>query len=28
MDTMNLWIENTPEDLRKMLKKVDVLTVN
>ena len=28
MDTMNLWIENTPEDLRKMLTKVDVLTVN
>ena len=28
MDTMNLWIENTPDDLRKMLTKVDVLTVN
>ncbi len=28
MDTMNLWIENTPDDLRKMLTRVDVLTVN
>lgn len=28
MDTMNLWIENTPDDLRKMLARVDVLTIN
>ncbi len=28
MDTMNLWIENTPDDLRKMLTRVDVLTIN
>jgi len=27
MDTMNLWIENTPDDLRKMLTRVDVLTI-
>ncbi len=28
LDTMNLWIENTPEDLAKILKRVDVLLVN
>ncbi len=28
LDTMNLWIENTPEDLAKVLAKVDVLLVN
>ena len=28
LDTMNLWIETTPDDLRKVLAKVDVLLVN
>ncbi len=28
LDTMNLWIENTPEDLAAILKRVDVLLVN
>nr|MEE4266634.1 PfkB family carbohydrate kinase [Candidatus Krumholzibacteria bacterium] len=28
LDTMNLWIETTPEDLKKVLRKVDVLLVN
>jgi len=28
LDTMNLWIETTPEDLSKVLAKVDVLLVN
>lgn len=28
LDTMNLWIENTPDDLREVLAKVDVLLVN
>ena len=28
LDTMNLWIENTPEDLAAVLAKVDVLLVN
>lgn len=28
LDTMNLWIENTPDDLRLVLAKVDVLLVN
>jgi sugar/nucleoside kinase (ribokinase family) len=28
LDTMNLWIETTPEDLKKVLSKVDVLLVN
>lgn len=28
LDTMNLWIETTPEDLQKVLAKVDVLLVN
>lgn len=27
-DTMNHWIENSPEDLRKILKKVDILIIN
>jgi sugar/nucleoside kinase (ribokinase family) len=27
-DTMNLWIENTPDDLRKVLERVDILIVN
>ncbi|MCP4571864.1 MAG: sugar kinase [bacterium] len=28
LDTMNLWIETTPDDLRAVLAKVDVLLVN
>jgi len=28
MDTMNYWIHNTPDDLRKTLKLVDILIVN
>lgn len=28
LDTMNLWIENTPEELARVLAKVDVLLVN
>ncbi len=28
LDTMNLWIETTPEDLRAILARVDVLLVN
>lgn len=28
LDTMNLWIENTLDDLKKVLAKVDVLLVN
>ncbi|MCP4292830.1 MAG: sugar kinase [bacterium] len=28
LDTMNLWIESTPDDLAKVLAKVDVLLVN
>lgn len=28
LDTMNLWIEKTPESLRQVLAKVDVLLVN
>ena len=28
LDTMNLWIEKTPESLRRVLAKVDVLLVN
>ncbi len=28
LDTMNLWIETTPEDLKAVLAKVDVLLVN
>ncbi len=28
LDTMNLWIETTPEDLRAVLKRVDILSVN
>lgn len=28
LDTMNLWIETTPEELRKILGKVDILLVN
>jgi fructose-1-phosphate kinase PfkB-like protein len=27
-DTMNLWIENTPDDLRKVLERVDILIIN
>ncbi|MCY4042470.1 MAG: PfkB family carbohydrate kinase [Candidatus Dadabacteria bacterium] len=27
-DTMNYWIENSPEDLRKILKKVNILIIN
>ncbi len=27
-DTMNLWIETTPEDLRKVLERVDILMIN
>jgi sugar/nucleoside kinase (ribokinase family) len=27
-DTMNLWIENTPDELREVLKRVDVLIIN
>ena len=28
MDTMNLWMDATMDDLKKMLKKVDLLTIN
>ena len=28
LDTMNLWIENTPEELKAILARVDVLLVN
>jgi sugar/nucleoside kinase (ribokinase family) len=28
LDTMNLWIENTPDELRTILARVDVLLVN
>ncbi len=28
LDTMNLWIETTPDELREVLKRVDVLLVN
>ncbi|MBC7186906.1 MAG: sugar kinase [Calditrichaeota bacterium] len=28
LDTMNYWIENTPAELRRTLKKVDVLIIN
>lgn len=28
VDTMNLWIENTLDDLKAMLKETDVLTIN
>ncbi len=28
MDTMNYWIEGTPDDLREVLKRVDVLLIN
>lgn len=28
LDTMNLWIEHTPDDLRRVLARVDVLTIN
>src|SRR6185295_19949628 len=27
-DTMNYWINNTPDDLREMLKHIDVLVIN
>jgi sugar/nucleoside kinase (ribokinase family) len=27
-DTMNLWIESTPDDLRKVLERVDILIIN
>ncbi len=28
LDTMNFWINNTPDDLRKVLKRIDILTIN
>jgi sugar/nucleoside kinase (ribokinase family) len=28
LDTMNLWIESTPDDLNKVIKKVDLLLIN
>jgi sugar/nucleoside kinase (ribokinase family) len=28
MDTMNFWMDNAMDDLRKVMKKVDVLTIN
>jgi sugar/nucleoside kinase (ribokinase family) len=28
MDTMNLWMDATMDDLKKMIKRVDVLTIN
>lgn len=28
MDTMNFWIEGTPDSLKKLLKKIDVLIIN
>ncbi len=28
MDTMNYWIENTPDDLKEIMKKVDVIALN
>lgn len=28
LDTMNFWIENTPEDLKKVLPMIDVLMIN
>ena len=28
MDTMNLWMDATMDDLKKMLKRVDLLTIN
>lgn len=28
MDTMNFWIEGTPDDLKKTLKRVDMLVIN
>lgn len=28
MDTMNFWIEGTPEDLKETLKRVDLLVIN
>lgn len=28
LDTMNLWIENTYDDLRTVLREVDILTIN
>jgi len=28
LDTMNLWIENTPDDLSKVIEKVDLLLIN
>lgn len=28
MDTMNFWIEGTPEDLKKTLQRVDMLVIN
>lgn len=27
-DTMNLWIENTPDDLRRVLERIDILIIN
>lgn len=28
LDTMNFWMDNTPEDLDKVIAKVDVITIN
>lgn len=28
LDTMNFWMDNTLEDLKKVIKKVDVITIN
>ncbi len=28
LDTMNFWIESTPEDLRKVIGKVDIIIIN
>lgn len=28
LDTMNFWMDNTPEDLEKVIKRVDVITIN
>ena len=28
LDTMNFWMDNTPEQLAKVIEKVDVITIN
>lgn len=28
LDTMNFWMDNTPEQLRKVIEKIDVITIN